>query len=381
MLKILLLSDFSREPERRLLRGLVEYARDHGGCKLYPVTNFIQNDPGKAHIILERAKALKVDAIFGKWPGIDVRAAKELGIPIVLRTNDKDYSEFPMLSGFYEEIGRIAAGYFADQHYRSYAYFGIKNFIWSDRRCNGFKAGLPDNSSFSSYLSSNIEMEWDRIAQWIKSLPRPTALYVCNDVYARTISEICQDIGVNIPDDIALLGTDDDEFLCNISTPSISSLKLDFERQGRELAESILRMVEKGTVTADRIPIRPLSVTERESTARHMIKDPTVRHIVNKIDMEFPTIQSIDTLIKDIPLSKRAVELRFKKEMSPETMQSYLAKIRVKHICTLLLTTELPISAIGEKVGIHDPLYIGKIFHRIIGVTPSEYRKMKSRKM
>lgn len=379
MIKILLLSDFSREPERRLLRGLVEYAREQGGCKLYPVTNFIQNDPEKAYIIIDRARALKVDAIFGRWPGIDIDGAKNLGIPVILRTIDKDYPDFPMLAGKYEEIGRMAADFFIRQGYSSYAYFGVKNFIWSDLRRDGFRGRLPKDASFSCYLTSHIEKEWNRIRKWLTSLPKQTALYVCNDMYARTVSEICQDSGISIPSDIALLGTDDDEFLCNISTPSISSLRLDFERQGRELGEAIFRMVRSGVITADRISICPMEITERESTLRHTVRDPIVKQILDKIGSDYPSIQNIGEIVSDIPLSKRAIEVRFRKEMAPDTIGTYLTKVRVKHMCTLLQTTSLPLISIGEKVGIMDPFYIGKVFRRVMGMTPSEYRK-KSRK-
>lgn len=375
MIKLLILSDFTREPERILLKGLMEYANGHGGCKLFPVTNLINEDPSKAQMIIDRAKSLGVDAIFGKWPGIDVQKARDLGIPVVLRTIDKDYPEFPMLSGNYMEIGRVAAEFLIRNHYESFAFFGAENLLWSRERNRGFRNALGPKAVFSQYQFRHVDKEWDLIGHWLRQLPKGTAVYACSDVYARIITEIAQDYGVDIPKDVALLGTDDDEFLCNISSPAISSIRLDFHTQGRELGKAIFSMVEKGGMWPERILIRPMGITERDSTKRHNISDPIIEKIVARIENDYASIAGVGDIIQDIPLTRRSIEQRFKKQMSPDTMSTFLGRVRIARMCHLLEHTDLTIAEAGEKVGIMDPFYIGKIFKRFIGTPPSVYRK------
>lgn len=378
MVKILLLSDYSREPERRLLRGFVKYANTSGGCSLFPVSNFIQNDPARAHEIVEKARSLGVDAIFGRWPGIDIQAAKSLGIPIVLRTVDTDYPDFPMLSGEYCGIGRMAGEYFRHQGYTSYAFFGFKDFIWSDRRCDGFKEAVSAHGTvFSELKVTDFSSQWDEISRWISGLPKPVGVCACNDVAARTICEICQTMGISVPEEVAILGIDDDEFLCNISSPGISSLRLDFERQGYELGEALFRMVREGIIRPERIPVRPIGITERGSTLRRGINDPYVKQIVDFIDSNYTRDISIEEITSGIPLSRRAIELRVRKELFPRTILSYLTELRVKHLCELLTTTDLPVSEAASESGFIDTLNMGRTFKKHTGLTPTAWRNLK----
>lgn len=380
MLKILILCDLTREPMRIRLQGLLEYARKHGGCKLYPVSGQIAEDPSKAHEIIERAKSLEVDAIFGRWPGIDIKLAKSLGIPVVLVTVDKEYPDFPMLSGNYAEIGKVAADYFIRNGYKSFAYFGGKNLLWSRERRKGFKNSLDPTAPFSMYEFEQVDKEWDSIGKWLKELPKATAIYVCSDMYASILTEISYDFKVNIPLDVAILGTDDDEFLCNISTPTISSLRLDFHRQGRELCQLLLSMVEKGEMWSERILIRPIAVIERESAKRYNINDPIVLEIVSLIENNYATIRSVDDIITDIPLTRRSIELRFKKQMSPDTINNFLARVRINNMRKILEENkEISIAEAGGLVGLPDPFYLCKIFKKYTGMTPSAYRKSLSK--
>ena len=376
MFKLILLCDYTREPERRLLRGLSDFANNHGVWSFYHIPKTVYNDPSRSPEIVEKAKAIGADAIFGRWNGVNNTLTDSLAIPIVLRSGPVDYPNYPMLSGDYERMGEMAAEFFYKKHYLNYAFYGYSGLTWSDLRRSGYERFLSNKNMTAHSLMTDISKpDEDELKRWLVGLPKPIALLCANDVLAAIVAEICQENNIRIPEELSLLGIDNDEFLCNIAYPSISSIHLDFERQGYELGEAIYSMHEKQQITLVRIPVHPIGIIERNSTLRHNIKDPHIRQIVDFIDTYYDTPISIKDIVKDIPLSRRAIELRFKKEMAPETILSYLYRQRVRKMCHLLSSSDMPISIAAEKSGFTDVFNVGRTFKHFTGVSPAQYRK------
>ena len=375
MIKILTVIDYSSQSERRLLQGLVSYADTHGGCILYPMSNIDVERSGHSRKIVSMARSLQVDAIYGVWYDIDVQAALSLGIPIFVRTNYKVYKEISMATGNYQRIGRIAADFFLHQHYDRYAFLGLKDIIWSEQRLEGFADRLGERDlSVAAYQADDVSREWTQITAWLRALPKPVALFTCNDAMARHVTEICLSSGIRIPDELALLGVDDDEFLCNISYPSISSIRLDFEKQGWEIGRAIFEMVGRGQVWVERVPIEPVRIVERMSTRRQEIQDAYVKQIAAFFEDHYQEAFSLDEALAAIPLSRRAIEIRFKKEMAPMTMLSYLETLRISQFRRLLRTTDLSIKEAAARSGFSDSTNVARLFRKYEGCTPSQYR-------
>ena len=378
MFKLVLLCDYSREPERRLLRGLSDFANTLGGWGYFQISGNLYKNAARCKEVAQRAKDIGANAVFGRWDGIDHSLASSLGIPIVLRTVDNDYPDLPMLSGEYREIGRMAARFFLRQHYEHFAVFGYKGLIWSQDRLQGFREELGANGNLYTMETELGTPDEESIKTWLQSLPKMTGLFAVNDVMALKVAELCLEIGIDIPGEIALLGVDNDEFLCNIASPKISSIHLDFERQGYELGEAIWRMHREGAMQPVRIKVHPVEIRERESTLRHNICDPYIRRIVEHMDEAFASPLGIEEFIRDIPLSRRAIEMRFKKEMAPDTLLSYLLRLRIQAMCKLLETTDLPVNIAAEKAGFDDTLNVGRTFKRYTGKSPVAWRKEKA---
>ncbi len=375
MFKLLLLCDYTREPERRLLHGLSDFARTKGGWTFFTAPPAIYQGKSSDAEIIKRARMVRADAIFGRWEGVTADIIRSLGIPVIVRTVDKDIPALPMLSGEYSEIGRVGGRFFLKQHYNNCAFFGYTGLIWSSKRLRGFSEILHSGGvNVSTFTTSLHEPDDEALAEWLKSLPKPVGVMAGNDVLAMKIAEMSLELGIQIPEELALLGVDDDEFLCNIAFPSISSVRLDFEKQGWELGETIYKMSEEGRTWPARIKVEPRGITERNSTLRHNIQDPFIRRIVEQIDTSYDTPITLEEILRDIPLSRRAVEMRFKKEMEPETMLSYLTSLRVNKMRKLLETTQLPVSEIAERSGFDDVLNVGRVFKRYTGITPRDYR-------
>ena len=377
MIKILLLTDYSQESERRFLNGFVKYADTQGGCIFYPMSHLISQTRDNSIEIIRLAKKFKVDAIIGLWHNINVEEARKLNIPIFLRTYKKVYDEFPMLTCHYKEFGAYAARFFIEQKFTDYAFIGMKDIIWSISRYEGYSDQIASSLRTKTYRYDveDFKDEFAEITKWLHALPKPVALLACNDFMARQVTEICQMEGIRIPDDISLLGVDNDEFMCNISSPTLSSIKLNFEKHGYEIAEVLFQMVNQKKTWPARIAVEAIGVVERMSTRRRTISDPYIREIVDYIAANYTQEIDIGKLASSVPFSRRAIEMKFKKEMYPYTITSYIMKLRLEHFCHLLETTDLPISTAADRSGFIDSSNFSTIFRKYRGMTPSEYRK------
>ena len=377
MIKILLLTDYSQESERRLLNGFVKYADTQGGCIFYPMSHLISSTKDNSKEIVKLARKFKVDAILGLWHNINIEEARKLGIPIFLRTYKKVYPDFPMLTGHYKEFGAYAANFFINQNFSNYAFIGMKDILWSVSRYEGFSEQILTvrKTMTHRYEVDDFENEIGAISGWLHNLPKPVALLACNDIMARKVTEICQMEDIRIPEEISLLGVDNDEFMCNISSPTLSSIKLNFEKHGYELAKTLFKMVREKNIWPARIAVEAIGVVERMSTKHKIISDPYIREIVDFISRNYTQDINISKLTSFIPLSRRAIEMKFKKEMFPYTITSYITKLRLDHFCHLLESTELPVSEAADKSGFIDSSNFSTIFRKYKGMTPTEYRK------
>lgn len=377
MIKILLLTDYSQESERRFLNGFVKYTDTQGGCIFYPMSHLISKTKDNSREIIKTARRFKVDAILGLWHNINVEEAKKLNIPIFLRTYKKVYNEFPMLTGHYREFGAYAADFFINQNFNNYAFIGMKDILWSVSRYEGYSEQISISKKLMTYHYEveDFQNEIKEISAWLYSLPKPIAMFACNDFMARQVTEICQMNGIRIPEDISLLGVDNDEFMCNISSPTLSSIKLNFEKHGYEIAQTLFKMIAEKKIWPARIPVEAIGVVERMSTKRKVISDPYIREIVDFISRNYTQDIDISKLTSFIPLSRRAIELKFKKEMYPYTISSYILKLRLEHFCHLLQSSELPVGTAAYKSGFIDNSNFSTLFKKYKGVTPTEYRR------
>ena len=377
MIKILLLTDYSQESERRLLNGFVKYTDTQGGCIFYPMSHLISENKDNSKKIIQLAKKFKVDAILGLWPNINTEEAKKLGIPIFLRTYKKEYPDFPMLTGHYEDFGAYAADYFIKQNFNNYAFIGFKDILWSTYRYKGFnkQINLIKKQETFCYEVDDFRSEVKAISKWLHSLPKPAAVFACNDFMARQVTELCLLENIRIPEDISLLGVDNDEFMCNISSPTLSSIKLNFEKHGFEIAKILFKMIRDNAIWPARITVEAVGVVERMSTKHKIIADPYIREIVEFINHNYRQEIDIRKLVSFIPLSRRSIEMKFKKEMSPYTIISYITKLRLDFFCHLLESTTMPIKEAAEKSGFIETSNFSTIFKKHKGCTPSEYRR------
>lgn len=380
MKKILLLSDFAREPDRQTIRGITSYSENGESFSMHSVPTSVRSDPSEIRNILNLAKKLEVDAIFGTWPAIEGKKDPAIGVPIILKPYKQRVSGFPAFYSDSEKIGQMAADFFDSIGYTNLSFSGTPSRIWSTERRRHFKKNAH-GTFFKGLQFSDAQMDYKKIVSWLNNLPKPVGILCCNDVNANMLADICVSEGIRIPEEVAILGIDDDEFLCNITTPSISSIRLDYEKAGYELAGKIVAASKRADRKCDDVRHSPLCIVERGSTPKKVFRDCYIQRIIDFMQKHYAEGISIKDAIADIPLSRRSIEIRFRKEFGSTTMLDYLTKIKVDRMEELLLTTDRPIFDIAIESGFSESENIYRTFRKNVGCTPMEFRKSHSRKL
>ncbi|HBK33143.1 MAG TPA: transcriptional regulator, partial [Porphyromonadaceae bacterium] len=227
MIKVLILIDYSSEFSRQLLKGLIRYSKDNGPWIFYRLPSYYKALYGKEGIV-QWAKEWKADAIIAKWDHDGTNLLAELNIPVILQNYKYRSEYFSNLTGDYIGTGEMAAQFFIKRRYRNFAFYGNKGVIWSRERAEGFRREVEKTGGNYFYFESEnlSEEEWStshiQLDEWLFSLPKPVALFACDDSFALQVAQICNLNNIKIPEDIALLGVDNDELLCNLSDCPIS---------------------------------------------------------------------------------------------------------------------------------------------------------------
>lgn len=384
MIKILLLIDYSSEFSRKLLRGLVQYSQENGPWIFYRLPSYYKMLHGKRGVI-DWVKARKPDAIIAQWDHEGSNLLRDLNIPIILQNYKKRSDYFSNLTGDYVGTGRMAARYFIEKKFKNFAFYGNKGVVWSRERAEGYMQEIQKVGGNYFYFESDRlnENEWGnnhiKLDGWLTSLPKPVALFACDDRFALEVSEICKINNINIPDEISLMGVDNDELICNLSDPPISSIVLEVEKGGYEAGRLIHQQIRENKSIPFNIVIDPVKIEERKSTDKYNIDNKYILAVVRHIEENFHTDLSIEALTQLVPLSRRNLELKFKKELGT-TIYQFLLRYRVEHFAKLLVNTDRSLFDIALECGFNDSKNISRVFKRIKGLPPTEYRKLHSQK-
>ena len=379
MIKILVLIDYSSEFSRRLMRGLIKYSKANGPWIFHRLPSYYKTLYGKKDIV-EWAKEREADAIIALWDHEGTNRLKKLNIPVLLQ-NYKDRSEYySNLTGDYYGTGVMAANFFIDRKFQNFAFYGSKDVVWSRERAKGFKDEvLNAGGKYHYFESENLRSEeWSPshilLDEWLLSLPKPVAIFACDDNFALQVSEICKLNNIKIPQDVSLLGVDNDDLICNLSDPPISSIVLDIENGGYEAGRLIHQLIKKERTEPFNIVIKPSRFELRQSTEMYSIEDEYIKVIIRYLTKKFNTNICIDDLSKIVPLSRRNLEIRFKKELDTSIYQ-FILRLRINHFANLLLTTDRSLFDLALESGFNDCKNISRVFKKFKGVTPIEYRK------
>jgi LacI family transcriptional regulator len=383
MPKVLLLADFAEEYFKKILLGIARYSKEHGPWVFCRMPYYYRDEPGISGVV-EWAKEWGADGIVAQLNKNDDKPElKKAGIPIIVPDYKKRFKHVPNITGNYYETGKIAANYFLQKGYKNFGFYGYPSFVWSRERGFGFSDLLAEKghrvSFFEGYPDPNHEMWYYKpsaLSRWLTNLPKPTAIMACDDNCGQQITEASKVSGIKIPEEIAVIGVDNDELICTMSAPPLSSISLDAERGGYEAAAMLDRMM-KGEINGYDIVVQPKQVKTRTSTDIYATADKQIAKALKHIHQHFTADLPVTEVLQNVALSRRALEIKFK-TTTGKSIHQYINQLRIEKFSHLLSETDVPVAQAAYESGFTEIKNIAQQFKKATGLTPSEFRK-KSR--
>jgi LacI family transcriptional regulator len=379
MIKILVLIDSATEFSRRFLTGLIRYAKENDTWTFYRLPSYYKALYGEAGIV-DRIKEWEIDAVIAQWEYEGVDFLDQLDIPVFLQSYRNISGRFSRISGDYIGVGVMAAQFFAKRNFKNFAFYGNKNFFWSKARAEGYRREVERIKGNYYYFESELldSMEWSRehveLDNWLQDLPKPVALFACDDNFALQVSEMCKVNNITIPNELSLLGVDNDELICNLSHPSISSIVTDDENGGYQTGKMLHTLILNKNNIPFNINIDPIRIELRQSTEKYNVSDTYVKKVIEYIHENIRLNISVDELTSIVPLSRRNLEKKFREATGSSIYQFILDK-KVDLISAELLTTDKDLWDIAIETGFNDVRNVYRIFKKNTGHTPVSFRK------
>ena len=185
---------------------------------------------------------------------------------------------------------------------------------------------------------------------------------------------MCQVLGINIPEEIAVLGVDNDEIICNLSEPPLSSVSLNIVKGGYEAARLIDRLIHNEATSCEDVIIQPITIVNRLSTDIYATDNPAILAALKYIHQNLANKINVDDIVKQVPLSRRLLEIRFR-QVTGQSIYQYISDLRMERFSQLLLASTEPIADLAMQVGLADSKNLARQFKLWKGCTPVEYRK------
>ena len=371
--------------DRAIAMGVAEYAREQGDWRLY-----VEEEHGRR---LPDFDAWPGRGVIASFDDADVAAAVlASGLPCVAVGGGGGVDatkSIPYVATDNERIACLAAEHLLEKALEHFGFFGLPSSpttVWSDARCEAFSRRLADADRACDCLVARHESNrWSlfqrELTQWLTTLPKPVGIMACDDVRARHVLEACRSLGLRVPHEVAVIGVDDDEFVCELSDPPLSSVAQAARRVGHEAARLLDRLMRPGqtaeAAATDEVPawtvVPPVGVVARRSTDTLAVGDPVIAAAIHTIRERATMGLGIAELVKASRLSRWQLEERFRRVVG-RSMHDDILQCRLAEARRLLTTTDLPIKAIAPRAGFRSVAYMTTLFRRHCGMTPAALR-------
>jgi LacI family transcriptional regulator len=378
MPRIILLTDFSEDYAKGLMRGMVRYARERGPWVLCRMPLSYRDLHGIEGVV-EWALGWGADGIIGQFYNTDrVELFAGAGIAAVAQDFRERFSTIPNITGTHIAAGRMGAEYLMSKGFRSLGFYGVGGVVWSEERCEGFRREVERRGGdFSEYCNASSDELWfyqsASLSEWLESLPKPCAVMACDDSRAQHIVEVCRLRGIRVPEDIAVLGVDNDETVCSLSDPPLSSIEQDVERGGYEAAALLEKMISAPEGSFDNVVVRATHIVTRRSTDIYATDDGYISEALRYIHENASRRLGVEDIVARVPLSRRLLETRFR-GVTGMSVYSYIMSVRIEKFAAMLLESDDSVADVALAMGFADYKNIARAFRRIKGCSPSEYR-------
>jgi LacI family transcriptional regulator len=380
---------------------VAQYAREVGDWRLYVEEEQCRRLPD-----------------FATWQGQGIiaafddervaRAVERSGLPVVAVGGGGGFynpaSGIPYVDTDNGGIAALAAEHLLDRGLASFAYYGlppVPAVIWSEARAAAFSRRLAEAGYACATLAARHDAtQWaalqHELGEWLLALPKPVGVMACDDVRARHILEACASVGLRVPHEVAVIGVDDDEFVCELSDPPLSSIVQAARGVGIEAARMLDRLMRRCDAAANgsgldgagahvplsagsrgvppRVVVPPAGVVARRSTDTLAVADPVIAAVIRRIRDDACRGLTITELVGAAGLSRWVLEKRFRTAVG-HSIHDDLVRTRLGEARRLVTSTDLPLKQVAPRAGFRSVAYMTTLFRHHLGTTPAALRR------
>ena len=361
----------------RLLPGILEFARNQGGWiftqipeRLSPSFEWLRNWEGDGAFVLIGNHA-------------DVKVARSLAIPIVNVGGYVRDERIPTVTLDQQMVGRLAAEHLLERRFHRFGYYGVRGLWYSEQRRIGFesavqKAGYVCSSIGGTTLARsarNLRHVAGELTRWLRSLQPPVGIMASWDLRAQMLSEACRMIGLRVPEDVAIIGVDNDPIACEFCIPQLSSVSRNDRELGWQAANLLSQLLEGKRSSKLPILIPPDRVVSRQSTDILAIEDPEIARVVQQIRSHLNEVFGVERMLQSCHLSRRQFEQRFRRSVGTSPYV-FINELRVERAKALLAEShKRTLTRIASECGFSELRRFRGVFRRLTKLRPAEYRR------
>ena len=361
-----------------MLRGIAKYQRLHEQWAV-----FVDDDTGFEG---------RSEQLWGQqWDGVIsahttpslVKTCQQRRVPLIDLTDGPLFAEVPQVRPANVAVGHMAAENLVERGYVHFGFCGFSNELWSAERRDGFVEGLELVGKSCSILESENacryspdwrEEQMPLIVQWLRLQPKPLAVLACHDHRAVQVLDAAKLCGLSVPEDLAILGVNDDRACCEMAQPLLSSIALDSCRAGYLAAESLARLMSGLPVLRPSVLVEPTGVVTRQSTDMLAFEDKRLSAALRYIRDNACRGITVEEVVRRAGVPRHELERGLRRHIG-RSPQAEIRRIQVAEIKRLLQYTDNPLKDIAEHAGFEYVEYMCVVFKRLVGETPGKFRK------
>ena len=381
--RVAVLIESSRAYGRGLLLGVAQYAHERGRWRID---------------YQERELQSGLPAWLDRWEGDGILARVEdgamaakllaLGIPVVdLRRMGRGTS-LPSLHNDEQKLVKLVVEYFAECGFRHFGFCGFPGVDYSDVRgdllakelarrglgCHAYAAPTTASHLWTVDFEQEGVGSEDCLVGWLDRLPKPVAILACNDIRGQQVLNACRNTGLAVPDQVAVVGVDNDELLCELSDPPLTSVAPNTRRIGYEAAALLDRLMRGKKVPTKDFYIPPLGIVTRRSTDTLVIPHAEAARALSFLRRHYQEPITLKDLAAELQVTLRSIQDLFKTHVG-RTLHGELDRLRVERAKTLLRNSTLKLEAVAAGCGFSNARHFRRTYLRETGQTPQQYRR------
>ncbi|MEX0652997.1 MAG: DNA-binding transcriptional regulator [Phycisphaeraceae bacterium] len=382
--RIILLIESSSAYGRRCLLGITRYARLHGHWQFWHKPHWLVTPR-----VVEHLKQWRGTGIISRLedPRM-VKAIQRLNLPTVELRGAILVPGVPCITSDATEVVQMAIDHLQSKGYQHLAFCGVPGMDYSDAREGAFRR-LQDAAGRQVLVFSprrrSRRLQLDTIDQinspqplmlerWLQTLPRPVGIIACNDRRGGQVLEACTAVALRVPYDVGVVGVDNDEVICELADPPLTSVVANAEAAGYKAARLLDQLIAGNAVDAADYTVPPKSVQLRSSTDTTAVQDRELASIIRYLEMHIQNGVNVADLTEQTSLSRSSLERRFREYLNC-TPREYLLRRRIDRVKELLQDPNLTVADVASRCGFKNASHMIALFRAQTGQTPAEHRR------